>query len=430
MPLPATVGAMTSAFMDQARATALMQAQGIDALIVVQPENFYYATGANAGFAALWRRAGTAIAVIPADPRVPPAVVIPDAQARSFRMASDIRDVRTHPLWVETEDLAPFLPSERPTEAIVRDAARRAGKEPQHKRPATYDIALALAEVRHILDERALLHGCLGIEMDFIPVNDFESFRHGVPNARFVDSSHIFRQLRMIKGPAEIAFLRQGAALSEAGITASLNAVREGLSASDVAFSYRSGVLEAARHAAAATFESTWDIISVGPQPWGAGASTATVTAGSQLKFDVGCTVGGYQSDIGRTYVFGNGNEHQKRIHGALLEAFHAGLEEFKPGNPISRIHHAAQTKMRELGFESYTRGHFGHGIGANVWHEEWPYIAATESQVLMPGMVFAFETPYYVDGVGGFIIEDHILVTERGPESFNTLAREYAEVG
>ncbi|TAM77370.1 aminopeptidase P family protein [bacterium] len=421
---------MTSAFWDHARATELMQAQGIDALIVVQPENFYYATGANAGFAALWRRAGTAVAVIPADPRVAPAVVIPDAQARSFRMASEIGDVRTHPLWVETEDLTPFLPSERPTQEIVRDAARRAGKQPQRTRPATYDIALALAELRGILEDRKLSKGCLGIEMDFISVTDFESFRHAVPNVRLVDSSHVFRQLRMVKGLAEIAFLRLGAELTEAGITASLGAVREGLSASDVAFSYRSGVLEAARRGAAAAFESTWDIISVGPQPWGVGTSTATVASGSQLKFDVGCTVGGYQSDIGRTYVFGKGNEHQKRIHNALLEAFHAGLAEFKPGNPISGIHRAAQTKMRELGFESYTRGHFGHGIGANVWHEEWPYIAATESQVLMPGMVFAFETPYYVDGVGGFIIEDHILVTESGPESFNMLAREYTEVG
>ena len=54
---------MKGGFLDRQRAEALMRAAGIDALVVLQPENFSYATGATPGVAALWRRAGAAIAL-------------------------------------------------------------------------------------------------------------------------------------------------------------------------------------------------------------------------------------------------------------------------------------------------------------------------------------------------------------------------------
>lgn len=49
---------------------------------------------------------------------------------------------------------------------------------------------------------------------------------------------------------------------------------------------------------------------------------------------------------------------------------------------------------------------------------------------VLEPGMVIDFETPFYVGGVGGFIIEDQLLVTETGRETMNTLPYDLLEIG
>jgi Xaa-Pro dipeptidase len=48
---------MKGGFLDRRRAEALMRAAGIDALVVLQPENFTHATGATPGVAALWRLA-------------------------------------------------------------------------------------------------------------------------------------------------------------------------------------------------------------------------------------------------------------------------------------------------------------------------------------------------------------------------------------
>jgi len=44
--------------------------------------------------------------------------------------------------------------------------------------------------------------------------------------------------------------------------------------------------------------------------------------------------------------------------------------------------------------------------------------------------MVMTIETPVYVDGVGGFIIEDQLLVTATGHETMNTLPYEFLELG
>ena len=84
-------------------------------------------------------------------------------------------------------------------------------------------------------------------------------------------------------------------------------------------------------------------------------------------------------------------------------------------GTALKDVYAATATSMWNSGFETYGRGHFGHGVGASIWSEEWPFIAAHETAVIEPNMVLAFETPWYIDGLGGFIIEDQIVITETG---------------
>jgi len=90
----------------------------------------------------------------------------------------------------------------------------------------------------------------------------------------------------------------------------------------------------------------------------------------------------------------------------------------FRPGARLADIHAACIGAVHEAGFPSYARGHFGHGLGASIWSEEWPYTAADSDVVLEAGMVMAFEMPWYLDGLGGFIVEDMLLVTEHGAET------------
>jgi Xaa-Pro aminopeptidase len=67
--------------------------------------------------------------------------------------------------------------------------------------------------------------------------------------------------------------------------------------------------------------------------------------------------------------------------------------------------------------------------LGASIWSEEWPFISADTTAMAETGMVLAFETPYYIKGFGGFIIEDQILITETGVEVMAPFPRDLIEV-
>jgi Xaa-Pro aminopeptidase len=151
---------------------------------------------------------------------------------------------------------------------------------------------------------------------------------------------------------------------------------------------------------------------------------------GDLIKIDVGCVVSGYSSDGGRTAVLGKPAPEAERIYDALHRAFEAGFALLQPGTVLSDVYRATAACMWDQGFETYGRGHFGHGVGASIWSEEWPFIAAASDAVLEPDMVLAFETPWYIDGLGGFIIEDQVRITQTGCEVMAPLPRDLIRIG
>jgi Xaa-Pro aminopeptidase len=115
---------------------------------------------------------------------------------------------------------------------------------------------------------------------------------------------------------------------------------------------------------------------------------------------------------------------------GALEEAFDRGLEVLRPGHALREVHGRATQAMRRHGFTSFARGHFGHSLGVDTFCEVPPFIAEQADDPIEPGMMLAFETPFYVDGEGGFIIEDQFLITESGAQAGWSLPRGLVELG
>ncbi|MGI9356933.1 MAG: M24 family metallopeptidase, partial [Rhizobiaceae bacterium] len=175
-----------------------------------------------------------------------------------------------------------------------------------------------------------------------------------------------------------------------------------------------------------ASLSGSWEYISVGANPWG---GNAAVEPGDLIKVDVGCLVAGYTSDTGRTFVLGPPTDLQARLFDALLQGYSAGTGLLRPGVALSKVHQAVLNAIRVAGFRDYTRGHFGHGLGVGPGSEEWPFISADADTVFEPGMVMAFECPWYINGLGGMIVENQLLITEHGHEMMNTLPLALAEV-
>jgi len=392
---------------DRARAGRLMAASGVDALLLVAPESFRWATGAAAGVAMGWRRLGPAMAIVPADPARPVGAVASDLFAAA---AAGCDPLLRLPIWPEACSVAAFLPSEEGAAALVARAT--ADRPPGFARPGTFDRAQALALLREALGAMGLAAARLGVELSAVPAADFPALRAAVAPAPITDASAMVDRLRARKSPAEIALLRQAGAITEAALGAFIPTIRPGASRDALGRGFLDCVQDAARGAAGVT---AWEYIGFGTSPW---SSAGGLERGDVLKVDVGAVVQGYTADLARTFTLGPAPRRAQQVHAALRRAFEAGYRMFRPGTALRDIHAACLRAVRDAGFPSYARGHFGHGLGASIWSEEWPYTAADSDAVLEAGMVMAFEAPWYIDGIGGFIIEDMLLITEDGAET------------
>ncbi len=403
------------AHLDRTRAAALMQAEGLDALILLSPESYRHATGAAPGVATMWRRAGAVAVLIPADPALPETAVVSDLFAAAFRSVSSIRDVRPSVLWVETATLPPDTDDLPVFKAVVR-AWEAEGRPEGFLRPTTFDPSICWHDLAAALADHGLMRGRIGIEMDAVSASDWPALATALAQALLCDASRLSARLKMVKSPEEIALLRQAVTLAEKGIAAVRDAICPGISRSDLAAEWSRAT---AAHCGAAPMTGAWEYISVGADPWG---GNAVATTGDLVKVDVGCLMGGYTSDSGRTFSVGPPSRDAQAVHAALMAGFHAGMAVLGPGAPLSDVHRAAQSAIRGAGLPGFSRGHYGHGLGASLGSEEWPFIAADSDVVAEPGMVLAFECPFYVTGLGGFIIEDQILITQSGAEPMNRL--------
>lgn len=411
-------------FVDRERAAQLMQRAGIEALLLCAPEAFHYATGASIGPAGLFRRVGAGFVVIPAQQDLPIGVVVADFNAAQLRIAAPEAVVREHSIWIESAPVgtaARGLPLAERLEAGLASL----GRATDFARPATFDLAGSVRQLKAILGQFGLDRATLGIDLDFVPAADFSAMRALMPNCPMVDGSPVLDRLRAIKSQREIDLLQQGIFLSEAGLDRLQVDAMAGMRQVDLISLYREGVATAA--AGLSHPVATAEYVTLGARAKGADAKAIP---GDPLKCDMVCTVGGYASDMSRNFIFGPPSAEQAELHAIAERAFDDGLAALIPGNSLAHVHRVATDSLARQGLRSYRRGHFGHSVGQSVFSEQWPFISADSDVVIEAGMVLAFEIPLYIDGLASFNLEDQFLITADGPVAMNRLPRRLETIG
>ena len=147
---------------------------------------------------------------------------------------------------------------------------------------------------------------------------------------------------------------------------------------------------------------------------------------GSTVLMDCGCTVGGYTSDISRTFVFGTPSAKQRKVWVTVKRGQEIALETAKIGLPVGKIDDAVRAFYER---EGWGPGYHlpglshrtGHGIGMDG-HES-PYLVHGDATPLQAGMCFSDEPGLYLPGEFGIRLEDCWVMTEAGPKLFTPLA-------
>ncbi|MDQ3637553.1 MAG: Xaa-Pro peptidase family protein [Actinomycetota bacterium] len=397
-----------------------LQDRGLDAYIAYTPSNVFYATGFQSYFLMQWwRMQGTVLAVIPADESVEVGMMIGDFEAEPARRVSKIRDVRAYRLWPEIRD------AEAVQEPLLSG-------ETEAPRPAQFDEGEQDGIVRGLLGDRGLLGARIGTDLRYMLFDSYRRFSAVAPQAQWVDFTEDMYALRRIKYPAEVERLRRATELSEAGMRFAVEDLRPGLTATDVRHRYVMGVAQAAMaDSRYQDYSDDWILPAVGAGV-GIGVDSerdAGLQEGDLIKFDCGTTVGGYRGDGGRTFVYGRAKPAAERLFGVLQEAHDRACGAIRPGVEVGEIFRIAQDHITTSGYPRFRRGHYGHSLGIDTFHEEPPYVSEGERTPIEEGMVLAIETPAYTTDAGAIMIEDLVHVLPNGIERLHKLPHELGVV-
>ncbi|MDP1907397.1 MAG: Xaa-Pro peptidase family protein, partial [Hyphomicrobium sp.] len=235
-----------------ARAQALMQRSNVAAVLVESGPSLDYFTGIQ-----WWRSERLTGVVIPATGE--PVIVTPFFErpsiAEQLRIPAEIRT------WNEDED--------------------------------------PLKLVADFLAERRMTAGRIGME----ETNRFflvDRLRRQMPRAAMVSANPVVREVRMRKTAAELALMQAASDITIAAFRHAWPRVREGMTKDDI-----DAIIGAATRALGGEYDG--GLVLVGEAtayPHGT-RQVQRVVRGSNVLFDCGCDVHGYQSDISRSFVWG-----------------------------------------------------------------------------------------------------------------------------
>jgi Xaa-Pro dipeptidase len=296
----------------------------------------------------------------------------------------------------------------------------------------------------------------LGVEMDILPARDYFRFQSLFSGSRLVDGSQIIRDIRKIKSPFEIDFMRKAGDIGKKVYDEAKKILKQGMS--EIEFGgHLEAVAKANGHEGLLRVRSfnyeayswhvlsgpTGGIVSQSDSPMGGlglspafpvGASLRRMKAHEPILVDFGICYHGYQADETRMFSIGKMGRKFIDAYKACREIHDAVLSETRPGSDCESIFTNTLKLAEKLGYkESYLgpQGHqtrfIAHGIGLEL--NELPFLAQGQSYPLEEGMTFAVEPKIVFPGQGSVGVENTVLVAAKGYEILTPLEMDIFEV-
>lgn len=270
-----------------------------------------------------------------------------------------------------------------------------------------------------------LTTGTIGMIPRRLRVLELNYLEDAASGADFVDGGHMISPLRMKKDGHERNAMRKAAAIAQQAFLAIQDTIKPGITEKALAARLVSQLLDMGSDPNLPFFP----IVSFGSNSANPHATpTEKPLAENQLLLiDWGATVDGYHSDITRTFAVGHIDHELQHIADLVHKANRAGRTSIRPGTRCSNLDQNTRTVIEQAGYGEHFLHRTGHGLGREA-HEE-PYIAADDPTILAAGMTFTIEPGIYLPGKGGVRIEDDVVVTEEGHQSFTDLPRELRKI-
>lgn len=363
----------------------LLEEKGLDFLLISQPENLIYLTGYRT---ILYQsKFRPFLAVIPKSGD--PVLILPVLEKGVGEKTSFYDDIRT---WGNIPGVA--------------------GPDP-------------IAVAKDVVMEKKLENGRAGIELGMgqrlgMTFDQFNELKKAVPKVKFEDCSSVMWNVRMVKSPKEIEYIREACRITDVACEKAIEASAAGVSEVEIQRVLGQTMMEEGADVpgflVVASGGDRYNMIN----PY---ATRRKLEKGDMVNLDIGAIYKGYWSDLTRGYFIGKATDRQKAFYEAALKINQAAIEAVKPGIPASAVDKAAENMIDKLGYREYMLHRTGHSLGLEV--HELPSIAPGDETQLVPGVICTIEPGIYDFNIGAFRIEDTIVVTEAGYEYLTHSPRE-----
>ncbi|MCQ4632684.1 ectoine hydrolase DoeA [Shinella sp. CPCC 100929] len=278
-----------------------------------------------------------------------------------------------------------------------------------------------------LLVDRRLDNGFIGVEKDayWFSAAAYECLAAGLPNAKFVDATVLVNWQRVIKSPAEIAYMRNAGRIIELMHKRIYEKIEPGMRKCDLTAEIYDAAIRG-------TPEFGGDYPALVPLlPSGADAAACHLTWDDKPMrnnegtfFEIAGVYRRYHVPMSRTVYLGKPDQIFLDAEKITLEGMDAGLAIAKPGNTCEDIAIAFCDVLERYGIKKENR--VGYSVGLAYppdWGEHTISLRRGEKTELKPGMTFHFMTGLWMED-WGFEMTETILITENGMECLANVPR------
>jgi Xaa-Pro dipeptidase len=275
-------------------------------------------------------------------------------------------------------------------------------------------------ELRAILADFGLSGRRLGAEFDAYGLTHangrrLEAAMDGF--ATLADASDLVSRLRVVKSPAEIAYVRRAAELADLALDAAHATIAPGAFEGDILAAMHGAIYRGGGDDPANEF-----IIGSGRDALLCRYFSGRKHLGAedQITLEFAGAYRHYHACLMRTVPVGKVSDLHRRMHAVCLDALAACRAALKPGEPIGRVFDAYAKACDEAGMQAHRLNACGYSLGTTFapnWMD-WPMFYSGNPAVAEPDMVF-FLHMILMDSASGTAMcpGATVRVTDKGNE-------------
>ncbi|MDH3442655.1 MAG: Xaa-Pro peptidase family protein [Deltaproteobacteria bacterium] len=285
------------------------------------------------------------------------------------------------------------------------------------------DVPFPQEMISSCLKEAGLGDAKLGFELGDdqrlgFPANYLLRLTEALPEAQIKDGTAALTEMRLIKSPREIEFMRRACEISVKAYHRCLPQLRPGMTRREVADRLYISMIEEGAHPRHPGFLML-------------NASTRyddrRYEKGDCMIADFGACYEGYYGDVTRMAIFGTPTAEHRKDHETACDVIELCFASMQPGTPVAEVSRVSNRELVKRGYQTVdSPKRIGHGIGMS--RAEPPSLNEVEKELYRSGMVLALE-PKVRSENRAIHLEEDLLITEKGPEFLTSGCRDLAVI-